>query len=359
LTFDRANRTKESRIPKKANWDDEEARIRARIAEIKRPKVRFADLTPEDKEARSSHKGGEPSKSRASGESNSSRSVSRKVGESIRSRTSGEASNPRADAIKFGESGSNPRADTIEVGESAASSTAEYDPSLRLAKRCSLTRSSRRRSTNRSAAEFSPSNTGRPFPIPVRVGNEVVPAPPKIRHTRSQSPLVDRCVEFPRDRSLFPAPLKLGKTGSQSPILNHGIGFSEGSSLMPTPLRLVNKTSELSLGVRRSVGVGASEGPIAVPSTSKFGDALTKANLESRDATTTRTFMPMPPPPEKPKRQHKNKHKRSKAVIETRGVGLARGRSSYLSIVSYVDSGSSPSGPPPNRPLPPIPDNKE
>lgn len=287
--------------------------------EIKqRPRVRFADSTPQDEEA---------SKGRTSGEAGGSRSGSRAGGESSRS-----------GSRKVGESGS-----SRTTGGSRSS------------------RSGGRSSSSRNAGNPSPNHSGRPFPIPLRVGDDVIPAPPKSRSNRS--PIVDNHgVGLPEGRSMMPDPLKLSHTRSQSPRENFSARFPDDQSLMPRPLNLSRTRSQSPL---LNSGVDLPEGGKLVPPKHKFGHTRSKSPLDNRGVgfggpSNTRPQPPLagvgdvlPLPP-------KLGHTLSKSSRESRGgAPFAAGVPSQLSVVSFADYGSSPSGPPPDRPLPPIPSNRK
>ncbi|KFY82027.1 hypothetical protein V500_10891 [Pseudogymnoascus sp. VKM F-4518 (FW-2643)] len=285
--------------------------------EIKqRPRVRFADSTPQDEEA---------SKGRTSGEAGSSRSGSRAGGESSRS-----------GSRKVGESGS-----SRTTGGSRSS------------------RSGGRSSSSRNAGVSSPNHSGRPFPIPLRVGDDVIPAPPKSRSNRS--PIVDNHgVGLHEGRSMMPDPLKLSHTRSNSPRENLSARFPDDQSLMPRPLNLSRTRSQSPL---QNSGVGLHEGGNLVPPKPKFGHTRSKSPLDNRGVgfggpSNTRSplanvgdVLPLPP---------KLGHTLSKSSRESRGgAPFTTGVPSQLSVVSFADYGSSPSGPPPDRPLPPIPSNRK
>ncbi|OBT65495.1 hypothetical protein VE03_04989 [Pseudogymnoascus sp. 23342-1-I1] len=257
-------------------------------------------------------------------------------------------------------------------------------------------RSGRRANTGRNPGEPSPSNTGRPFPIPVRVGEEVMPAPPKMRPARSHDTLDNRSVDsrsvdnrsvgFARDSSLMPAPLRLGQKQSNSLVENRGFE----SSLMPAPLKLVRSASRSPLENYTS---GFPERSSLVPAPLKISRSESKSPLENESVPTFEGtgLMPPPsnprhmrstsplnesvaifegtdlmPPPSRPR------HMRSRSPLENRAVGSQGGPShftpstsglsggfSMLTLSSFAEDGSLPVGPPPDRPLPPIPKSRE
>lgn len=318
VTSGRAQRHEEVAKAGTESGKEEEPVPPRHAEEIKqRPRVRFADSTPQDEEA---------SKGRTSGEASSSRSGSRAGGESSRS-------------------------GSRKVGESGSSRTTGGSHSSRSGGRSSL---------SRNAGGSSPNHSGRPFPIPLRVGDDVIPAPPKSRSNRS--PIVDNHgVVLHEGRSMMPDPLKLSHTRSNSPRENLSARFPDDQSLMPRPLNLSRTRSQSPL---QNSGVGIPEGGNLVPPKPKFGHTRSKSPLDNRGVgfggpSNTRPQSPLanvgdvlPLPP-------KLGHTLSKPSRESRGGVPFTAVPSQLSVVSFADYGSSPSGPPPDRPLPPIPSNRK
>ncbi|KFY50057.1 hypothetical protein V496_09629 [Pseudogymnoascus sp. VKM F-4515 (FW-2607)] len=301
--------------------------------ENRRTIVRFKEPAPKVEELSTDPKGEEASSTPTPGEASSNRTGKPTIGQTIRDRMAAEAA---ANSSRTG---------SRTAGES------------------SRTRLVRRTSANRNAAEFSPGQTSRPFPIPLRVGENVIPSP-TMRNARSQSPFDNSGVGFSGDSSLMPAPLKLGHKKSKSPLSeNHGFGASMDSSLMPAPLKLGRATSKSPL-VENTV-FGAPERNSLMPAPLKLSRTESRPPLENVSAGAAEGSSLMPPP-------SRPRHMRSRSPLENRAVGSQgvpghftagpsglSGGFSMLSLSSFAEDGSFPVGPPPDRPLPPLPTKKE
>ncbi|OBT86958.1 hypothetical protein VE02_04589 [Pseudogymnoascus sp. 03VT05] len=340
-TSDHAKSTTEGLTKSKSAYQQEDGSIRVHTDENKRPRVRFEEA---------SLPAGDGRDSRAYREAHANRVRSRRIGDATA--TSGRTS--REDST----SGSSSRT----VGESHSSP--------------SETRSSTiTRRTSRNAGETGGTPNGR-F---IRVGNDVIPAPLKIRQTRSQSPLLGKSsAGSSRDSNLVPAPLKLGhklkaqfenrslgisedlsdrliplklgQTRSESPYQNRGVGVPEGLNAMPAPLKLNQKKSQSPLESR---GAEFPEGLSAMPAPLKLSKTKSKSPLENRGTEFPAGPSTMLAPP-------KLGHKRARFPLENRGVGFHGGSiDSFPSAAELARFRAQQPGPPPDRPLPPLPTNFE
>ncbi|OBT96415.1 hypothetical protein VE01_05700 [Pseudogymnoascus verrucosus] len=320
----------------------EDGSIRVRTDENIRPRVRFEEA---------SLPAGDGRDSRAYREAHANRVRSRRIGDETA--TSGRISREASS------SGSSSRI----TGESRTSRSEKRSSTIRSAKR-----------TSRNAGE-APTNPNGRF---IRVGNDVIPAPLKIRQTRSQSPLLGKSSPgLPGESSLMPAPLKLGprlrqaqlekqraleasedlserliplklgRSGSKSPYENSGAGFPEGLSAMPAPLKLGQKKSQSPIESR---GAEFPEGLSAMPAPLKLTKTKSKSPLGDYVAQFPQGSSTMLAPP-------KLGHKRAKSPLENRGVG-SQGGSSF-SAAELAKYRSPQPGPPPDRPLPPLPTDLE
>lgn len=301
--------------------------------ENRRTIVRFEEPAPKVEEPNTGRKDEEASSTPTPGEASSSRTGRPTIGQTIRDRMAAEAA------------ASSSRTGSRTAGES------------------SRTRLVRRTSANRNAAEFSPGQTSRPFPIPLRVGENVIPSP-TMRHARSQSPHDNSSVGLNGDSSLMPAPLKFGQKKSKSPLSEtHGFGAPMDSSLMPAPLKLGRAASKSPL-VENTV-FGAPERNSLMPAPLKLSRTESRSPFENVSAGAAEGSSLMPPP-------SRPRHMRSRSPLENRAVGSQgvpshftagpsglSGGFSMLSLSSFAEDGSFPVGPPPDRPLPPLPTKRE
>ena len=339
-TSDRAKSTEGSNKAKPINPQDNDC-LKAPTDENKRPRVRFEEANLPAGDGRDS---------RAYREAHANRVRSRRIGDATATsgRTSGEAS----------------------ASGSSSSRTTVESRSSRIERRSSTIRAKR---SSRNDGETGATPNGR-F---IRVGNDVIPAPLKIRQTRSQSPLLGKStVGFPGDSNLMPAPLKLGprlraqfenrdagvaedlserliplklsQSISKSPYESRGVGFPEGLAAMPAPLKLSQKKSQSPLESR---GAEFPEGLSDMPAPLKLSKTKSKSPLENRGAE-------FPAGPSTMLAAPKLGHKRGKSPLENRGVGSQRG-SSFPSAAELAKYHAGQPGPPPDRPLPPLPTNFE
>ncbi|KFY30710.1 hypothetical protein V493_01720 [Pseudogymnoascus sp. VKM F-4281 (FW-2241)] len=308
---DRPRQNKEVTEPKVDGRKDVD-RAQARIEEIKHPRVRFAEPNPKDQVTSSGPK---------AGGSSTTGSTS----------TKGHGSSSRT-----AEEGTTSHTGSQEVGE-PSKSTVDEVRSIRRARRNSAILNARRASMRGKAGNSSPGNSDRPFPIPVRVGNEVIPAPPRI--TRSQSPFENHIV----DRSLVPAPLALRQTRSKSPFEDSGAGFRGDPTAVPAPLKLGHKRSQAVFENRVAGFSGDGSMMAATLNTEEMRphSPIGNSDINVAEENSLLAF--------------KASHKRTESPLPYRGVGVQPGPST----MSLADYESSPAGPPPNRPLPPLPTNRK
>lgn len=315
-TSDRAKSTEGSTKAKSIHQQDND-RNKAPTDENKRPRVRFEEANLPAGDGRDS---------RAYREAHANR---------VRSRTAGES-----------------RSSRIERGSST----------IRSAKRSS-----------RNAGETGATPNGR-F---IRVGNDVIPAPLKIRQTRSQSPLLGKSsVGLPGDSSFMPAPLKLGPK-LRAQFENRGTGVAEDLSERLIPLKL---SQSISKSTHESRGVGLPKDLSAMPAPLKLSQKKSQSPLESRGGEFPEVLSDMPAPLNLSKTKSKSPlenrgaefpagpstmlaapklgHKRGKSPLENRGVG-SQGGSSFPSAAELAKYRAGQPGPPPDRPLPPLPTNFE
>lgn len=288
-----------------------------RVDSIRRPKVRFTEESIQAEQAKSARKSEESSTARKIRELNSS--SSRRAKEASSRRNSGESTRTHS------------------------------------GRRSTTNRSSRHATSSRNDVEPSTNNNGLPFPIPLRVGGNLMPPPPKIRHTRSKSPLDNHGVGFPKaptpiDDELMPAPLKLRQTRSQSALKNSGVASAGG----PTPMKfedalaMAHKISDAHFKSpvnNGDLGSFTGRSQIKTDMTSaplKIGHRRIKSPLDNRGVGSAKA----------------PSQTGSQSALPDRGVGLTASRS-RLSITSFAEYESSPIGPPPDRPLPPLPTNRK
>ncbi|ELR07419.1 hypothetical protein GMDG_02554 [Pseudogymnoascus destructans 20631-21] len=297
-TSDRAN-SNEGLTKPKPIFQRENGSIKVCTDENKRPRVRFEEA---------SLPAGDGRDSRAYREAHANRARSRRIGDETASssRTSGEAST----------SGSSSRT----AGESSTSHSE---------RRSSTIRSAKRTSAGRNAGETSTHPNGR-F---IRVGNDVIPAPLKIRQTLSQSPLLGKTtVGFPGDSSLMPAPLKLGHKLAKAQLENRSVGISEELSERLIPLKLSQTRSK---SPYENSGVGFPEGLSAMPAPLNLSQKKSQSPLESRGSEFPEGLSAMPAP-------LKLSKTKSKSPLENYGAEFPQGSSAMLAPPNSATSVPSP-----------------